>query len=349
MIRTIFALALALGFLLPTGVVRAQDDKQKELERLDKQMMAAYEAREFDKAIAFGQEILKLRPDMNAIEYNLACIYGLKGDKAKSLEWLGRSADHGFTQVDLVRADTDLTVIKEEPAFKDVLEKIEANAKKAQDAIDAFKQKVEKNEPLFYVPEGINPHSRVALIVALHGYGRPPEEMVEWYKPVARSNGMILVVPRALRPIETRFHWGSVLETDMIVTHAVERATATYNIDPARIILSGFDEGGHMALRLGLKHPDKFCGVISVGAQYKGAPPEMPRETPTKWPRFYLMIGANDMFGGALAEENRKAAADLEARKVPVHLAVFPNVAHTFPPNRDEELNKAVEFVLTKE
>ncbi len=43
---------------------------------------------------------------------------------------------------------------------------------------------------------------------------------------------------------------------------------------------------------------------------------------------------------------NRVALQEYEAAGVRVMLAVYPGVGHAYPPNRDEELRKALKFVF---
>ena len=49
---------------------------------------------------------------------------------------------------------------------------------------------------------------------------------------------------------------------------AVAAASERFHISPTRVFLAGFDCGGTMALRIGLQHPDRFAGVISVCGEF---------------------------------------------------------------------------------
>jgi non-specific serine/threonine protein kinase/serine/threonine-protein kinase len=61
-------------------------------------------------------------PGISSSLYNLACITALEGKRAEALDWLRQSVAHGFTSVDAIAQDTDLTSLHGDPAFHAVLD-----------------------------------------------------------------------------------------------------------------------------------------------------------------------------------------------------------------------------------
>src|SRR5215813_7540275 len=61
------------------------------------QFTAAYQAKNWDKAIELGQKLCELAPKGGINQYNLACCYALSGNKPKALEWLDKAVDAGFS------------------------------------------------------------------------------------------------------------------------------------------------------------------------------------------------------------------------------------------------------------
>ena len=61
------------------------------------------------------------------VRYNLACVYALKGNKEKALDWLQQAADKGFGQYQNMENDSDLMSLKNEKRFKKILEKVKIN------------------------------------------------------------------------------------------------------------------------------------------------------------------------------------------------------------------------------
>ena len=120
------------------------------------------------------------------------------------------------------------------------------------------------------------------------------------------------------------------------------QGSAEHQVDPRRVVLGGFSQGGQMAYTLGLRHADKFRGVIPIAGSYN---PSYTVARDGGMPRVFVMVGEKDR----ALEANRAAAKDLEAKGAKVKLNVYPGVGHAFPQNSDEELLKALKFVLRKD
>ena len=52
------------------------------------------------------------------------------------------------------------------------------------------------------------------------------------------------------------------------VLAAVEAAGRRFHPHPRRVFLAGAGNGGTMAFRIGLRHPEKFAGVLSLGGAF---------------------------------------------------------------------------------
>ena len=75
-------------------------------------------ARDYKSAIAAFHKSLELGAGypFNAA-YNIACGYALMGDKEQALEWLAKSLDMGFRNLQDVRTDADLNSLHGDPRF----------------------------------------------------------------------------------------------------------------------------------------------------------------------------------------------------------------------------------------
>jgi phospholipase/carboxylesterase len=49
------------------------------------------------------------------------------------------------------------------------------------------------------------------------------------------------------------------------VFDAIDGISNRYSVHPRRVFLVGYCEGGTAALRIGLRHPQRFAGVVSLG------------------------------------------------------------------------------------
>ena len=63
-----------------------------------------------------------MRPNDPSVLYNAACTYGVLDMKAEALGMLKPAIETGFTDVEWISRDTDLTCLHGEPEFKRIVE-----------------------------------------------------------------------------------------------------------------------------------------------------------------------------------------------------------------------------------
>lgn len=62
--------------------------------------------------------------------YNLACIYALRGDKNKALEYLEKVVSFGNAVYHSMQKDKEMDSLRDDPRFKELLEKARGDGKK---------------------------------------------------------------------------------------------------------------------------------------------------------------------------------------------------------------------------
>ncbi len=117
-----------------------------------------------------------------------------------------------------------------------------------------------------HIPDNYDPARPWPLIVFLHGYV-PSITMVDpWLLSdevcdIAERNGCLLVLPYARR--NTDFQ--GVGEVD--VFRVIEEMRRRFNVDPARIHLSGVSMGGMGTWTIGLRNPGFFASLAPISGQ----------------------------------------------------------------------------------
>jgi hypothetical protein len=112
------------------------------------------------------------------------------------------------------------------------------------------------------IPAAYDPSKPIPLVVYLHGHSHDtPDLGLTWVggndRPAgAAGNGGSIRV-EAFGRGNNNFRWAG--ETDVLEVIASVRKR--YNIDPDRILLSGFSMGGAGTWQIGLHNPDLFCGL----------------------------------------------------------------------------------------
>ena len=112
------------------------------------------------------------------------------------------------------------------------------------------------------------------LVVWLHG-PHDDERQLHRIMPLLSMRNYAAIGPRAtcLYGDDQRgFHWGNhegaLLGAEERVFDCIDQATKKLNIASNRVFLAGFESGGTMAFRIGLRNPHAFAGVLSVGGPF---------------------------------------------------------------------------------
>lgn len=77
------------------------------------------------------EHAISLGPHDPSILYNAACVYSLLGELTESLSCLEQVAKIGFSDLDWLQHDGDLTSVRDDPRFADVLKAVEENRRRA--------------------------------------------------------------------------------------------------------------------------------------------------------------------------------------------------------------------------
>jgi len=335
-LNRILAGAVVVAALL--APVEAIAGKSVEVQATQRAFSDSYRQGDWTRAIDLGLELVELLPDNPVAQYNLACTYALNGNRHEALHWLGRAAASGFLSLSHLDADSDLDAIRDLPGYDGVRRAIvENHLQRRSNILEAAKS----SPPLIVAPEGHDEKSPAPLVIALHGYGDHGENYPSLWGAAAGKLGAILAVPFGARVVGDGRAWGDIDETETIVMLTLEQVEKKFEIDRERVVLTGFSQGGFMAMALGTKHPDVFSGVITMAGGYIpdiDHPPNADGEEPA----FYFMVGSRD---NAISQV-RRAAADYNEAGYAVKLRVLAGTGHSFPRDTERELGKALRFVL---
>lgn len=125
-----------------------------------------------------------------------------------------------------------------------------------------------------FVPMHYEPNYAYPLLVWLHGTG-DDERQLQRVMPLISLRNYVAVGPRGVSRSEERralHDWrqdeGSINRAENSVFNCIDLVSDRFNVAPHRVFLAGFGTGGTMAFRLGLRHPDRFAGVLSLGGEF---------------------------------------------------------------------------------
>jgi len=134
----------------------------------------------------------------------------------------------------------------------------------------------EKRSYLLYVPESYDPTVPTPLVITLHGFAQWPANQagVSQWNELADEYGFIVVYPAGTGfPMRWRT-WGAPgSDTDPVqdvtfISDLIDKLSAEYNIDPARVYANGLSNGGGMSFVLSCKLSERIAAFGSVAGAY---------------------------------------------------------------------------------
>jgi phospholipase/carboxylesterase len=184
-----------------------------------------------------------------------------------------------------------------------------------------------------YVPEFYPPNRAWPLVVALHGgSGNGRNFLWSWLRD-ARSHGAIVVAPTATGP--TWALMGEDTDTPNL-NRILDAVKSRWNIDPARMLLTGMSDGGTFCYVTGLEDASPFTHLAPVSATFHPLMAEMASPDRLRGLPLYLVHGALDwMFPVQVARQTHRALAAAGATVVYREL---DDLSHTYP----DEINAPV-------
>jgi phospholipase/carboxylesterase len=184
-----------------------------------------------------------------------------------------------------------------------------------------------------YVPECYTPDRAWPLVVALHGgSGNGRNFLWTWLRD-ARSFGAILAAPTAMGP--TWALMGEDTDTPNL-DRILDAVRSRWNIDAARMLLTGMSDGGTFCYVTGLEDASPFTHLAPVSATFHPLMAEMASPDRLRGLPVYLVHGALDwMFPVEVARQTHRALAAAGAAIVYREL---DDLSHCYP----YEINAAV-------
>src|SRR5438132_3784592 len=188
-----------------------------------------------------------------------------------------------------------------------------------------------------YVPEYYTPDRRWPLAMALHGgSGNGRGFLWSWLRE-ARSFGAILIAPTATGPTPEKSTWALMGDdTDSPnLFRILEDVRTRWNVDPARLLMTGMSDGGTFCYVSGLDAVSPFTHLAPVSATFHPLMAEMADAQRLQGLPIHIVHGKLDwMFPVQVARQTQQA---LSAAGADVTYRELDDLSHTYP----REMNAA--------
>ncbi len=323
-------------YLFPPSAPRLAEQLTPHAERLAGPLRA-FEAQEWPEDLRFLRERL-LEVTGRAVE--LIGAFGSAADAGEPIELYRALRRFAPLQEALYPLCPLLNPVSRwflEPGRRDddgLIDRLHAGALREDGArvgvLHARNERGDRGGLSLYVPETWDGARPAALVVALHGgSGHGRDFLWSWLRE-ARARGVLVLSPTAVERT-----WSIMGGEDVDAPRlrvAVEDVAARYNVDRARVLLTGMSDGATYALLCGLAdgmpftHLAPACGVLHPFLLARGG------IAGARGRPIYLVHGALDwMFPVQSARMGRGALESAGARVV---YREVDDLSHTYP--RDE-------------
>jgi phospholipase/carboxylesterase len=125
-----------------------------------------------------------------------------------------------------------------------------------------------------FAPLHYEPNYSYPLIIWLHGPGDDERQLLR-VMPLISMRNYASIGPRGPHRMDDGspgFQWtaadSDVMAAEQAVFECLDIARERFNVAPQRVFLAGYQCGGTMAFRVGLRQPHRFAGILSLGGAF---------------------------------------------------------------------------------
>jgi predicted esterase len=290
--------------------------------------------RQYDEAAVYYLTAIKMKPGFARAEYDLACDLAMWGQNKVAVTYLARAADHGFWAYPAMAYDTDLANVKSDPAFAELLAKVEKN----------YRTEATKHPPgaTVRIPSGSAPQDGWPVILFLHGRGSRRSDFDKTAEMASKLGFVGISVDGPVVFGENSYMWPiSNAQDSSDYLQQVLAKQSELKINPKQVYLAGFSQGAQHAAILVATHPEKYAGaVVNSPGALAAMPAELSHSDQPR--RLFLMVGDSDTGGKTMVA---KFESLWKAANQPVQVLHYPG-GHQFVPNAEDEYRKAIQWVV---
>jgi predicted esterase len=271
--------------------------------------------------------------------YLRSCMAARIGRPDLAIGLIQESFDRGeWYGVQLLRTSPSYASLQGMPEFERLVET--GRGKQAEASVP--------REPLVLEPEGGCTSERsCATILALHGNTERAQNALDGWQPVVAQGWLLAAAHSSQVSSYNRHVWDDQEVALHDVAAQFDKIRARYNIDPDRLIVTGFSMGGATALHAALTGTIPAKGFILLGPgggfmlEPEGWRPLI-AQAAGKGLRGYMLLGEHD---DGVAEGARATVELLNEGGIPCGLEVIPSIGHAYPTDFGPIIARALAFV----
>jgi len=315
---------------------------EQDLGEFRKTVYKLYLEGKYTEALETAEEAsTRFRDEISETSFWIACLDCVLHKENEALQILESSLSAGtWWSPKQLEMEKDLNPLKDRQEFKEILE----------ECCHRFEEEQKESRPerLVFCPENLDEKKKRPLFVALHMKGGNAEETSRHWMHVVKT-GHVLLVPQSSQLFGPKeYCWDDWNTSKKEVLGHINEIKGSYSIDEDSIVVAGASQGasvGIIDLVLGDTSLNlRKCIAVVPSVDDLSFYTPLLEGAASRRVRAYVLSGEKDHF-----LENTKKLYQ-EMTKVGIHckLEVVRGLGHDFPPNFDDYIDEALNYLEAK-
>lgn len=300
-------------------------------------LTALYGRQEYGQALALLQQYPQLFPQQGMMYHWKMCLAARANDPDLAILAFKEALDAGYSYpAALIREDEDLASLQGVPAYEEL----------AALSLKRFAEVETQTRPeMLVLPPAEKSADHLPLLLGLHGNSQNARLAANDWQPIVAKGWLLACAQSSQLLTSDAYIWNDLERGTTDVRRLYQLLNTRDLIDPERIVLGGFSAGGGLATHLAVTRAIKARGFLVVGPYLRDLEPLKPYldTAAASGLRGYIVMGLQEPPEGQ--EIMRKIHAFLNTHGVPCELEERPEIAHAFPADFGQSIEKALAFL----
>jgi predicted esterase len=304
---------------------------------LRRDLTALYGRQEYTQALALLQQNAQIFPQQGLMYHWKMCLAVRANKPDLAILAFKEALDSGYSYpAALIREDGDLASLQGVPAYEEL----------ASLSLQRFAEVETQTRPeLLVMSPAEKGTDHIPLLLGLHGNSQNARLAANDWQSIVAKGWLLACAQSSQLLISDAYVWNDLERGTIDVQQLYQILNTKYTIDSKRIVLGGFSAGGGLAIHLAVTGAIKAQGFLVVGPYLRDLELLKPYLDTAAVNRLrgYIVMGLQEPPAGQ--EIMRKIHALLNTHGIPCGLEEHPEIAHDFPADFGQSIEKALAFL----